>query len=257
MTDQNVLITGGSSGIGRGLAQRFLAQGSAVLITGRDPGRLREAAEAMPGLKTMVNDIGRAGDREALARAVKASMPGLDVLINNAGLQRRVPLASDDAPWPERQAEIDTLLSGPVHLNHLLLPILLDHGQPSRIVNVTSGGALIPQVFAPVYSACKAALHSYTLTLRHALRGTNIRVVELMPPAVRTSLTAPADAHGADLDEFCDRVFSALQGDRDTIGFGPTDTPQIRQFVEAGESLFWDRSTRFPVATYASAAKNT
>ena len=130
------------------------------------------------------------------------------LLINNAGIQRRVSLASDTASWSEHQAEIDTLLSGPVHLNYLLVPLMLRHRQASLIVNVTSGGAFIPQVFAPIYSACKAAVHSYTVTLRHALRETGVRVVELIPPAVRTALAGPASTHGAPLDEFCELQFS-------------------------------------------------
>jgi short-subunit dehydrogenase involved in D-alanine esterification of teichoic acids len=122
-------------------------------------------------------------------------LPGFNVVINNAGIQRRVSLASDTAPWSERQAEIDILLAAPVHLNHLLIPLMLRSKQPALIVNVTSGGAFVPQVFAPVYSACKAALHSYTVTPRHALQGTWLRVVELVPPAVQTGLGDPGATH--------------------------------------------------------------
>ncbi|HTW68072.1 MAG TPA: SDR family NAD(P)-dependent oxidoreductase [Bryobacteraceae bacterium] len=247
----NVLITGGTSGIGRGLAERYLAEGNAVMITGRDPQRLRDTATALPGLMTSVCDIGKPGDREKLARDVETSMPELHVAINNAGIQRRISLAADTAPWSERQAEIDILLSGPIHLNYLLIPIMLRHGQTARIVNVTSGGAIIPQVFAPVYSACKAALHSYTLTLRHALRGTGVRVVEVMPPAVQTALVGAGQAHGAPLGEFCDTVYAALKGDGETIGFGPTEAPEFKRLLAESETLFQSRLTRFPVATYS------
>ena len=117
----------------------------------------------------------------------------------------------DDAPWSERQLEIDTLFAGPVHLNHLLIPHMRQHGRPRLLVNVTSVGAFIPQVFAPVYSASKAALHSYTVTLRHALAQTNIRVVELVPPAVQTELAGQGQNHGAPLEAFSDAIFLALQ----------------------------------------------
>src|SRR6202012_4002762 len=127
---------------------------------------------------------------------IRENMPDITILINNAGIQRRIGLAADTASWTERQAEIDILLSAPIHLNHLLIPILLSHGQPSLIVNVTSGGAFIPQVFAPVYSACKAALHSYTMPLRHSLKNTTCRVIELIPPAVQTALAGPGQNHG-------------------------------------------------------------
>ena len=249
----NVLITGGSEGIGRGLAERYLAAGSTVLVTGRNLEKLEKAAKSLPGLLTCLNDSSKPEDRQALAAHVQSSLPNLNVLINNAGFQRRVSLACDSAPWPERQAEIDTLLSAPIHLNHLLIPLMLKGHGPSLIVNVTSGGALVPQVFAPVYSACKAALHSYTVTLRHALQQTPVRVVELIPPAVQTALAGPGTTHGALLDEFCNGVFSALeQGDTDIVGFGMTNTPEFKQMLEATEPLFKASSSRFPVGTYSA-----
>ena len=179
---------------------------------------------------------------------MRQSMPGLTILVNNAGIQRRVPLASDDAPWSERQQEIDILLSGPIHLNHLLVPLLLHQPGPTKIVNVTSGGAFVPQVFAPVYSACKAALHGYTQTLRHALAGTRCHVVELVPPAVQTNL---AHAHGAPLDEFCDAVFpQLLRADVDEIGFGATLGVLRASRAELDEA-FQASATRAAVRTYA------
>ena len=247
---RQVLITGASQGIGLALAGRFLACGSTVLVTGRSQTRLDQAARQYPGLRTFVNDIGRPEQRDALAAHVGSAMPQLDVLINNAGIQRRVPLAADHADWGERQAEIDILLAGPVHLNDLLIPRLLSHGRPATVVNVTSGGALVPQPFAPLYSACKAALHSYTLNLRFALAGTACRVVELIPPAVATGLAGEDRAHGADLDEFCDAVFPALLDGRDTIGFGMTDSTAVRQILSDTEAQFGRLSGRFPVETY-------
>jgi uncharacterized oxidoreductase len=154
--------------------------------------------------------------------------------------------------WPERQKEIDTLLEGPIHLNALLIPTMLGQRQPGPIVNVTSGGAFIPQVFAPTYSACKAAIHSYTVAPRHALLGTPIHVVELIPPAVRTGLAGPGATHGAPLDEFCDYVYPALFGGAETVGFGPTDTPEFKQLIEAPKSLFAASAARFRIETYQS-----
>lgn len=178
-SEAKVLITGGSDGIGLGLASRLLNAGSTVLVTGRSHEKLEYAAEAFPGLITFVNDIGLAEERERLANHVRETLPGVNVVINNAGIQRRVSLADDHAPWAERQAEIDILLSAPVHLNHLLIPTILEHGKPGVIANVTSGGAYIPQPFAPLYSACKAALHSYTVNLRFSLAGTPCKVLEI------------------------------------------------------------------------------
>jgi uncharacterized oxidoreductase len=247
----NVLITGGSEGIGLGLAARFLDVGSAVLITGRAPGKLERAASRHPGLKTFVNDIGVAEERERLAAHVREAMPGLTVVINNAGIQHRVSLADDNASWAERQAEIDILLSAPVHLNHWLIPLMLAHGKPCLVANVTSGGAYIPQPFAPVYSACKAAMHSYTVNLRFALAGTACKVVEIIPPAVRTTLAGPGAAHGAPLDDFCDSIFAALvAGDAEEIGYGMTASPAINERLNIDRKLFEDFSGRFPVNTY-------
>src|ERR1700761_1178879 len=105
----NVLITGGSEGIGYGLAARFLAAGSKGLVTGRHPDKLTKAALELPGLRTCVNDISDAVQRIGLASFVAETMPGLNVLVNNAGVQRRIALAADTAPWVDSQQEIDTL----------------------------------------------------------------------------------------------------------------------------------------------------
>jgi uncharacterized oxidoreductase len=249
----SVLITGGSEGIGLGLAVRYLAAGSVVVVTGRSQEKLDRAAHDHPGLRVFVNDIGTAEEREVLAEYVRREHPALNVLINNAGIQRRISLAADDAPWSERQKEIDILLSGPVHLNHLLVPVMLAHGRPSMIANVTSGGAYLPQPFAPVYSACKAAMHSYTVNLRFALAGTSCRVVEVIPPAVRTALAGPGATHGVPLDDFCDAVFAGLtEGDVEEIGYGMTATAAFDEPKSRYRAMFKEFSTRFPVKTYRS-----
>jgi len=152
-TPANVLITGGSRGIGFALGRRYLAQGARVLVTGRSAPDLERAAAAAPGLETTVSDLGAPADREALARLVSAAMPGLDLLVHNAGIQRRIALAADTSPWTDRASEIGINLAGPVHLSHLLIPVMLAHRRPATVVTVTSGGAFVPQPFAPLYSA--------------------------------------------------------------------------------------------------------
>lgn len=248
--DHTVLITGGSRGIGLELARRFVARGDRVTVTGRRARTLARAAREVPGLGTFVSDVADPADRVRLAAHVREAMPGLDLVVNNAGVQRRVGLASEGAAWAERQAEIDTLLAGPVHLNHLLVPVLLAHGRPATVVNVTSGGAFVPQPFAPLYSACKAALHSYTANLRLALRDTPVRVVELIPPAVATGLAGSGATHGVPLGEFADAAFAALGSGMDEIGYGATDTVPFRDRLARERELFDSLSTRFPVAVY-------
>ncbi len=250
VTTTKVLITGGSEGIGFGLAKRFSNAGAQVMITGRSAEKLSAAKARLPGLLTVVSDAGSAADREALAQAVKERMPGLNVVINNAGIQRRIGLAADNAPWPERQAEIDILLAGPIHLDHLLLPMMLADNRASVIANVSSGGAFVPQVFAPVYSACKAAIHSYTMVLRQALSATDCRVVEIVPPAVQTALGGAAP-HGASLDEFCNSTFVRLcAGETDLIGFGPTDTPEFLRALKPYAAMFEQSAVRYPDHAY-------
>lgn len=218
---QHVLITGGSHGIGLALARRCVARGDRVVVTGRANDKLAAAVAGVDGLAGWRSDVAVAADRVALAGRVADEFAAVDVVVLNAGVQRRVAHADEHAAWAERQAEIDTLLSGPVHLTQLLLPLLLAHGRPARIVVVTSGGAWVPQVFAPLYSACKAGLHSFTVTLRHALGRTAVRVVELVPPAVDTGLGGAG--HGVDVDAFADGVFAAaFDGDRDVVGYGAT-----------------------------------
>lgn len=251
LKNKNILITGGSDGIGKGLAIRFLNAGGRVLVTGRNKEKLEQTATENPGLLTLANDIGDADQRKFLAAYVKQQFGELNILINNAGIQRRIALADDHGTWEERQNEINILLSAPIHLNDLLIPAILENGSPGMIVNVTSGGAYIPQAFAPVYSACKAALHSYTMNLRHALSKTNCKVIELIPPAVQTGLAGVEICHGAPLDHFCDQVFQDLtEGKKEAIGFGPTENLTVMLSGEPLEKLFTTSINRFPVKLY-------
>lgn len=252
-----VLITGGGSGIGLGLAQRYLAAGARVCITGRNRERLEQAARALPGLSFIVSDIADSQAREQLATQARHTLPQLTVLINNAGIQRRVALAAETASWSIRQTEIETLLSGPVHLSQLLIAHMLGHGKPSMIVNVTSAGAYVPQPFAPLYSACKAALHSYTVNLRHALNQTACRVVEVIPPSINTQLSGVQQSHGADVDTFCEAVFASLcDALSDEIDFGATSSDEFRAIRSKAQTLFERLSGRFTVPLF-DAANNT
>jgi uncharacterized oxidoreductase len=244
--DAEVLITGGTSGIGLGLAKRFLNAGARVLITGRDASKFGALPE---GLTAIASDVGGETERIALSEKVAELLPNLSVVVNNAGIQRRVGLAADAAPWSERQAEIDVLLAGPIHLNHLLVPRLLANGKQSIVANVSSGGAFIPQVFAPVYSACKAAIHSYTMVLRQALSNTSCHVVEIIPPAVQTNLGG-AEPHGAPLEEFCDSVFAGLVAGKSRIGFGVTESEPFMAAEQPYIDLFRQNAARANVQGY-------
>lgn len=182
-----ILITGGTSGIGLALAKALLATGNTVLIAGRRTALLHQAVAETPGLIGLPLDMtDAAGIAEFAARVVK-DHPALNVLVNNAGIMQAEDLADPKASLAIAEATITTNLLGPIRLIAALLPHL--RARPSAtIINVTSGLAFVPLALTPSYSATKAALRSYTQSLRHILRDTSVEVVELAPPAVQTDL---------------------------------------------------------------------
>lgn len=192
LSGNTILISGGGSGIGRGLAEAFHALGNQVVIAGRRKHALDETTAANPGMKSLALDIeDAAAIRDFAARAV-AEFPLLNVVINNAGIMRAEKLLAQQADLADAEAIVATNLLGPIRLTAALLPHL--QMQPhAAIVNVTSGLAFLPLTITPTYCATKAALHSYTMSLRFQLRATRIEVIELVPPYVQTNLMNGAD----------------------------------------------------------------
>lgn len=224
LSTNTILITGGASGIGYAFAERFLAAGSEVIICGRREDKLQEAKEKHPGLKTRVCDVGQEQERIALFDWATSEFPNLNVLVNNAGIQRRVRL-SENEDWERTRQEIAINFDAPIHLSRLFVPHLLRREKPS-IINVTSGLAFVPLANVPVYCATKAALHSFTLSLRHQLSATPIEVIEVIPPAVDTDLGGVGlHTFGVPLNEFADRVFERLAGgDEVEIAYGTAES---------------------------------
>lgn len=219
LASNTILITGGASGIGFALAQRFLRAGSEVIICGRRPEQLQAAQDALPQIKIRVCDVAKESDRLALCRWVVGEFAGLNVLVNNAGIQRR-PQLTQPEEWEQTRQEIAINFEAPVHLSTLLVPHLLKQQRPA-IVNVTSGLGFVPMARAPIYSATKAALHSFTLSLRQQLSHTPIQVVEIIPPAVNTDLGgAGLHTFGVPLDEFADAVIAGMQNGDLEIAYG-------------------------------------
>ena len=212
-----ILITGGSSGIGSALAERFLALDNEVIVTGRNERTLRDLKAKHPKVHIRVSDAGIAADRIALAHEVLREFPTLNVLINNAGIQRKVDMAANES-WEEREREISINLSGPIHFCAVFVPHLQRQVRP-LIVNVSSGLAFVPFARVPVYCATKAGLHSFTMSLREQLKQTPIAVTEIIPPAVKTNLGGSHD-FGEDLDDFTDSVIEQLRADAREITFG-------------------------------------
>jgi len=186
LIDNTILITGGASGIGRGLAEAFHALGNEVIIAGRRQHALDQTTGANPGMASVPLDIDNPDAIQSFAAEVTRLYPTLNVLINNAGIMRPENLKAPRIA--DAEAIISTNLLGPIRLTAALLPHLQKQSS-SAIINVSSGLAFVPFPVTPTYSATKAALHSYTLSLRVQLQGTPVEVIEIIPPAVATDLT--------------------------------------------------------------------
>jgi uncharacterized oxidoreductase len=219
LSSKTVVITGGASGIGFALAERFLRAGSQVLVCGRREVKLREAKEEHPEIHTRVCDLARESDRLALVDWVAREFPETDVLVNNAGIQERLDLTRADS-WLRARQEIAINLEAVIHLSMLFVPHLARQREPA-IVNITSGLAFAPLAAVPVYCATKAAVHSFTLSLRRQLAATTIRVVEIAPPAVDTDLGGPGlHTFGVPVEELADAVTPRLQAGELEIAYG-------------------------------------
>lgn len=221
LSGNSILITGGASGIGLALALEFKKRGNEVLVAGRSAAKLNEARAH--GLATLAVDMTSEESIRKLADDAIESLPKLNVVIHNAGIMVNEKLTSRDQSRTA-QDTIATNLTGPIVLTNALLPHFL--AQPTAtIMTVTSGLAYVPLAMTPTYSASKAAIHSYTQSLRYQLRDTRVRVQELVPPYVRTALMGErqaADPNAMPLEEFVSEVFSILGAtpDADEITVG-------------------------------------
>jgi uncharacterized oxidoreductase len=205
-----ILITGGGSGIGRGLAESFLALGNQVIIAGRRKQVLDEVTAANPGMKSVVIDIEDRSKIGAFATQAAKQYPTLNILINNAGIMRVENLKSQLDDLADSESIIATNLLGPIRLTAALLPHL--QKQPySAIMNVSSGLAFVPLAPTPTYCATKAAIHSYTQSLRYQLKDSTTEVLELIPPYVATDLMDGAtDPRAMPLKEYIAEVMTIL-----------------------------------------------
>lgn len=235
LNGNTVLITGGASGIGLALAERFLAAGSEVIICGRRQEKLEEAKQQHPQHYIKTCDVGEESERIALFDWAVSEFPQVNVLVNNAGIQRRVQATKDQATWAERRKEIAINVEAPIHLSSLFVPHFMK--QPAAaIINVSSGLAFTPGTFATVYSATKAAVHSFTLSLRHELRGTGISVLEIVPPAVNTDLGGVGlHAQGVPLAEFADAIMERIKNGEQEVGYGRSEKARTASRQELDE----------------------
>jgi uncharacterized oxidoreductase len=187
ITGNTILITGGGTGIGRALAEALHARGNQIIITGRREAPLKAVADANPGMAWAALDVADPVAIRAFAAQVVKDHPALNVVINNAGIMQAEDLTAEPFDLDVVDATITTNLLGPIRLTAALLPHL--RARPAAtVMTVTSGLAFIPLAATPTYNATKAAIHSWTISLRHQLRDTPIEVLELAPPAVATDL---------------------------------------------------------------------
>ena len=235
MTGNTILVTGGGSGIGLAQAKRYAARDNRVVISGRRAEALAAAKRDTSALETLRGDVSSEAGRVALAQEALARFPTLNVLVNNAGIQNRPAPLLQPQDWSAHRAELATNLDAPLHLTMLLLPHLAK-APFGAIVNVTSGLAFAPIAFMPTYCLTKAALHSFTLSLRHQLKDTALDVVEIVPPAVNTDLGGPGlHTFGVDLDAFADSIFARLENGETEIGYATSETRRLasRQELDA------------------------
>ena len=211
-----ILITGGNSGIGLGLAKAFHAAGNTVVIAGRRAGPLKDAADAHPGMTWHVVDMTDAAAIRSFAEEVARTYPRLNVLVNNAGIMRMESLVGETIGLDDAEEQVAVNLLGPIRLSAALVPHL--RGQPgATLMNVSSGLAFVPFNLVPTYCATKAAIHSYTLCQRRQLASSGVQVIELIPPAVATNLMPPSDdgPPTMPLDAYIDGVMAILRGEPD------------------------------------------
>ena len=209
--DNTILITGGGTGIGRGLAEAFHALGNQVILAGRRKQALEATTKAHPGMASYVVDLQDPAATRAFAAKLGSDFPALNVLINNAGIMRAENLLAQLGGLEDMEAIVATNLLGPFRLTAALLPLLRQQPR-STIMNVSSGLAFVPLAQTPTYCATKAALHSYTQSLRYQLKGTTTEVLELIPPYVATDLMSGAsDPRAMPLDTFITEVMHILK----------------------------------------------
>ena len=189
LTNNTIFITGGGSGIGLALAEAFLALDNTIIICGRNPEKLAAAKAQFPTLHTIRCDLTKPADVQRTVEQLTSEFSSLNMLVNNAGMLHMYDFFQEVNGLEKIEREISTNLTAPLKLTKQLLPILAQHPE-AAIINISSGLAYVPMADAPVYCATKAALHSWTRSLRHQLAQTPVKVFEVLPPTVDTDMTS-------------------------------------------------------------------
>ena len=216
LSKNKILITGGATGIGLGLTERFLKEDNEVIIVGRRASVLNAVKEKHPNVITKVADLSKESDRIELCKWVTENHPDLNVLINNAGIQQWMGLHDEDF-YTKAYEEINTNVIAPIHLTSLFSQM----DSVDTIMNVTSGLAFIQLAKVPVYCATKASLRSFTLSARHLLKSKNIEVIEIIPPALNTDLGGIGlHDQAPPVSAFIESIFEQLKNGSQELTFG-------------------------------------
>ncbi|HXY74008.1 MAG TPA: SDR family NAD(P)-dependent oxidoreductase [Dehalococcoidales bacterium] len=225
LSKRTVLITGGTSGIGLGMAEAFKAANSHVIVCGRNNKKLRAIKEKFPEITAIPCDVGVAEQRKKLVAEILHSFPDLDIVVNNAGVQRYINLKKGYDELTTGEDEIAINFVAVVELTALFIKHLM--AKPSSaIINVSSGLGFMPMPNTPIYNATKAAIHTYSLVLRQQLKNTSVKVIEIVPPMVDTELNksgrdiARMKFRGISVSEYIPTIVKGLKNDEDTIFYG-------------------------------------
>src|SRR5437868_8552091 len=212
ITGRTILITGGSAGIGLAFALKFLELGNQVIVTGRRQRVLEEVKAKYPKLHTIQSDVANPAQIAGLAARVKADFPKLDVLMNNAGIMLYKNLRAPATDLAALMTEVNINVGGVIGMTSAFIDILT--ANKGTVINVSSALAFVPLPAAPIYSATKAAIHSYTQSLRFQLEESGVEIIELMPPAVKTDMTTEIAEGGGKVittDELLKQSFASLK----------------------------------------------
>jgi uncharacterized oxidoreductase len=242
LSNRNVLVTGGTSGIGLGIAEAFYRSKSKVIICGRDREKLATVEEKFPEIIALQCDVGDARQRQNLAAEVLRRFPNLDILVNNAGIQRYIDLKKGYDELKSGEDEIAINFVATVELTALFISHLIK--RPSAaVINVSSGLGFMPMLDTPIYNATKAAIHTYSLVLRQQLKDTPVKVIEIVPPMVDTNLNRKGrdSAHlkfrGVSLSDYIPTVIKGLEDDADIIFYGGGEKIMSESRVETENRL--------------------
>jgi len=216
ISNNKILITGGASGIGLGLTERFVKENNTVIICGRRESLLEEVSKKYPSVVTRRCDLSKTEEREGLFNWISQKHSDLNVLVNNAGIQQLMSLSDSDF-FERAKKEIVINIEAPVHLTSLFTNLK----SLNTVINITSGLSFVPMARMPVYCASKAFFHSFTLSLRHLLKSKNIEVIEVIPPALNTDLGGKGLHNSAPpVSDFIDAVFMQLKQGKTELTFG-------------------------------------